>query len=450
MYSEGAVLSIIAIAFITILFFLVSNVIYRAAGIRLKGNGAHPLSLLFIVQFCIFSFPGVLAISFFGIQSDRYAGISDSVRFEIGLWYVYSVLIFLFCNIFFLKIFNVKNYNRYIATNIDSTAARRYAVIIVALALLALIAKLIFSKTPPLVYLISGNAEMAYNARIDIQTNPQSYYLPYISNIISFLSVFQFYLVFYTYSFSARKGKSAIILLIISFVLAATECLYETQKAPIVFLFLGIVFIIYLRSQAIMKLILMFAIVAIMVVILQAYVIDANLADALDTSLDRFILGQNQGFYHIINSIKPDEKYWFSSFYFIERLGVTPARADIDVIPYIDIYKNVDIVNVNSYYLGEAWSMFGYYGLLLSPVIVGFSVALFVKILDLLIGFNAIFFIPFSIYIIPEFRINQAFNYFLYGKEFVFKLLMVIFIALLVSTLERMRVGVIKGNKRES
>ncbi len=450
MYNEGAVLSITIISFLSVLFFLISNVIYRIAGIRLKGNGAHPLSLLVIVQFCIFSFPGVIAISFFGIQSERYAGISDSVRFEIGMWYVYSIVVFMFCSVFFLKIFNVKNYNRFVATNIDSITSRRYAVIIVTLALLALIAKLIFSKTPPLLYLISGNAEMAYNARIDIQTNPQSYYLPYISNVISLLSVFQFYLVFYIFTFSSRRGKGKLLLLLLSFVLAATECLYETQKAPIVFLFLGIIFIIYLRSQAIMKLLLMFLIVAVMVVVLQAYVIDANLTDAFNTSLDRFILGQNQGFYHIINSIKPNDKYWFSSFYFIERLGITPARADVDVIPYIDIYKNVDIVNVNSYYLGEAWSMFGYYGLVFSPLIVGFSVALFVKILDLLIGFNPIFFIPFSIYIIPEFRINQAFNYFLYGKEFVFKLLMVIFIALVVSTLERIRIGVTKWNKRES
>lgn len=72
-----------------------------------------------------------------------------------------------------------------------------------------------------------------------------------------------------------------------------------------------------------MKLLLMFLIVAVMVVVLQAYVIDANLTDAFNTSLDRFILGQNQGFYHIINSIKPNDKYWFSSFYFIERLGIT-------------------------------------------------------------------------------------------------------------------------------
>jgi len=315
--------------------------------------------------------------------------------------------------------------------------------------LFALLAKLFFSKTPPLFYLIAGNAEMAYNARIDIQTNPQSYYLPYISNIISLLSVFQFYFVFYIYSFSSRRGKRALFLLFISFVLAVIECLYETQKAPIVFLFLGVVFILYLRNQAIMKLIFMFSIVAIMVVILQAYVIDANLYDAFNTSLDRFIFGQNQGFYHIINSIKPDEKYWFSSFYFIERLGISPSRADVDVIPYINIYKNVDVVNVNSYYLGEAWSMFGYYGLIFSPIVVGFSSAFFIKVIDLLIGCGKIFFIPFLIYIVPEFRINQAFNYFLFGKEFVFKLLMVMFIVLVVVTLEKIRFNVNKWNQRE-
>ncbi|MFL4183044.1 hypothetical protein, partial [Escherichia coli] len=84
---------------------------------------------------------------------------------------------------------------------------------------------------------------------------------------------------------------------------------------------------------------------------------------------------------HIINKITPNEKYWFTNFYFVERLGITPARADVDIIPYLNYVSSLDIVNVNSYYLGEAWSMFGYYGLILSPILVGGAMFIFVKII---------------------------------------------------------------------
>lgn len=415
------------------MLFLVFSRAYHSSGIHLKGPSAHPLSLLIIVQFCIFSFPGVIGISFFGVDSLRYYGISNEMKIEIGLWYIYSVVIFICTNITFLRCFNIHSYQANVGKVIEFKFVKKQIFIILFFAIFSLLAKLAFSKTPPLLYLLSGNAEMAYNARIDIQTNPQDYYLPYISNIVSLLSVYQFYFIFYLYVFTNSKPRGSIILLSLSFLLALIECLYETQKAPLVFLLLGIVFIYYLKKQTITKLFVMFVVLAFCVVMLQAFVIDSDMTLAFESSIDRFIFGQNQGFYHIINSIKPDEKYWFSSFYFIERLGISPSRADVDVIPYLDVYKNVDIVNVNSYYLGEAWSMFGYYGLLFSPFIVGFCTALFIKIIDLLIGFNPIYFIPYSIYIIPEFRINQAFNYFLYGKEFVFKTLMVILIVAIVS-----------------
>ncbi|WP_160317087.1 hypothetical protein, partial [Trabulsiella odontotermitis] len=107
----------------------------------------------------------------------------------------------------------------------------------------------------------------------------------------------------------------------------------------------------------------------ITVTILQSFVTGADISESLTRAVDRFVLGQNQGFYHIINSIKPDEKYWFTGFFFVEQFGIIPSRADMDVIPYT-IYAGSDIVNVNSYYMGEAWSMFGVMGLLFSPVIV--------------------------------------------------------------------------------
>ncbi|HEY1845577.1 MAG TPA: hypothetical protein VGH05_12055 [Buttiauxella sp.] len=184
-----------------------------------------------------------------------------------------------------------------------------------------------------------------------------------------------------------------------------------------------------------MRILVPLTIIAFLVILLQATVSGTDLNEGFNSAADRFLLGQNQGFYHIVNSITPDAKYWLTNFYFIERLGVIPARADVDVIPFLNYVAGLDIVNVNSYYLGEAWSMFGYYGFIISPVIVALAMFLFVKAIDILIGYSASFFIPYAIYIIPELRINQSFTYFLYGKDFVFRTILMFIIFIIVISL---------------
>ncbi|TOM79142.1 hypothetical protein CGH69_24090, partial [Vibrio parahaemolyticus] len=66
--------------------------------------------------------------------------------------------------------------------------------------------------------------------------------------------------------------------------------------------------------------------------------------------------------------------------------GIYPEHADVDVLPYI--YNNyTNIVNSNSYFLGQAWSMFGTVGLIISPFCVGFFIYTVVKVIDKIIGY---------------------------------------------------------------
>lgn len=417
------------------MFFLVLAYFFKKIGLRLKGPKAHPFALSVIIQFCIFSLPGVILISFLGYDSGRYYGISNEAKFYIGCWYIYSLLIYFVVVYLLCGVFKLRNYNRYVAQEICYERHIVYVTITLLLAVLFMAAKLFFSKKAPLFYLLNGDSVGAYAARVDIQTNPQLYYIPYFSNIISLLIIFQFYFIFYFYVFTSRRPKKLHVYLMVSFLIAMIECLYETQKAPVIFLLFGALFIVYLRKSNIMRIAIPLGAIAFLMILLQSTVSGTDLNEGFNSAADRFLLGQNQGFYHIINSITPDSKYWFTNFYFVERLGVTPARADVDVIPFLNYVSGLDIVNVNSFYLGEAWSMFGYYGLLFSPFIVAFVMFIMVKVLDVLIGFNAAFFIPFAIYILPELRINQSFTYFLYGKDFVFRtILMFVLYYLIVAT----------------
>ncbi|EFN3866741.1 hypothetical protein ACVMJX_15880 [Escherichia coli] len=436
------------------LFFMLVAAIFQRLGISLKGTYVHPISLSVLIQFCLFSLPGVVMISFLDYQSPRYEGITLSNRLNIGLWYFYSVLVYFSVFILLASVFRLKNYNRYVSRVVNYDNYIVYSTIILSLSVIFLCIKLFFSRKAPIFYLLEGDSVGAYTSRVDIQTNPQYYYIPYISNLISLLLVFQFYFIFYFYTFTTKKTYKLIFFVITSFLIAVIECLYETQKAPVIFLMLGTLFIIYLKKKRIMKTMFLIGSIVFLAILLQATLSGTELNVAINSMADRFLLGQNQGFYHIINKITPNEKYWFTNFYFVERLGITPARADVDIIPYLNYVSSLDIVNVNSYYLGEAWSMFGYYGLILSPILVGGAMFIFVKIIDLLIGYNPYFFIPYAILIIPELRINQSFTYFLYGKDFVFRTILVLIIFFLVTALgslfiKKKKIGIIYENRKQ-
>lgn len=398
-------------------FFLL-NVTFRYAGMNFTGALAHPFSLFVILQFCILSIPGVVIISFLGYQSNRYAGIDPQMNHTIGYWYIYSFLIYFSFLFVLMKYSGCSWYNKYIAKEIVSDDYHKVFYLVIAFAIALFIIKVSLSKVSPLWYLLLGDANKAYQVRVDMQLNHDKYYLPIVSKFISQYLIYQFYFCLYYFLFIKQKSKSLFVLLSISFFLACIESLYDTQKAPLIFLLVGAIFIIYLKKKNFLKITFPLVLIFIILIILQSFVGGSDLNTGVKHAIDRFILGQNQGFYHIINSIVPDQKYWFNGFYFINQFGIDVSRADVDVLPFT-IYKNSSIVNVNSYYLGEAWSMFGTVGLVISPFIVSLVSFLYIKIIDLFIGNEPLFTIPFMIYFIPSMNIQQSFNYFLYSKAFL-------------------------------
>lgn len=89
-------------------------------------------------------------------------------------------------------------------------------------------------------------------------------------------------------------------------------------------------------------------------------------------------------------------------------------------------------MNVNSYFLGQAWSMFGTLGLGISPIIVGLAISFYIIVLDRLIKYDVCVFLPYFIYFVPGIMLNQSFTYFLYGKYFLLGLFNVFVFFLIV------------------
>ncbi|MGL5102056.1 MAG: hypothetical protein ACRC6N_05870 [Plesiomonas sp.] len=411
---------------VTIALAFVIKKTYEFSGVVLWGNGAHPLGLFYIIQIFIFSMPGTIMISFMGVKSIRYNGINDDTLLEIGLWYFYAIALMSFILLISFQTFNMKNYNRAVSGIYNFNVNRYWSgtVILIWFCLICTVLQYVSFEKPSIYYLFKGDALLAYQTRVDMQTNPSKYYPPFVRVFFTFITMYQSYITFFIYKGLRNKNKKHSMYLCTSIIIAIYHSLYETQKSPFIILMVGLFFINKLYSSSAGKNILYIIFLLCISILTTSIVMGLDISSTIDGIIDRVILGQNQGYYHIINSISPDEKYLFQDFYLAESLGIKTARADIDVLPYIYGDRD-DVVNVNSFFLGQAWSMFGLLGLIISPLVVGISITIFIKIIDSLILYDRIIFVPFMIYIIPSLSVNQSFTQFLYGKYFIINIIYV-------------------------
>ncbi|MFM1703589.1 hypothetical protein ACJ5ZS_21665 [Aeromonas salmonicida] len=428
---------------VTIVFAVILKKLYKFSNVALWGSGAHPIGLFYIIQIFIFSMPGVLMISFMGVQSIRYDGISGPKLLEIGGWYFYALMIMSFVLCVSFRIFNISSYNTAIR-NINKFYVNNYwsgAVVLIWFCLICTLIQFFLFEKPSVYYLFKGDALVAYQSRVDMQTNPSKYYPPFIRTFLVFINIYQSYITLFIYKGLVNRSKKHGIYLLVSIVIAIYHSFYETQKAPFIMLIMGLIFIMQLYTKSTKNTIGYIAFLFVISILTTSVIMDLDINSAIEGVFDRVLLGQNQGFYHIINVISPNEKYLFQDFYFAESLGIKVARADIDVLPYIYGDRD-DVVNVNSFFLGQAWSMFGLLGLIMSPFIVGIVIAMIIKIIDVLISYDRVIFVPFMIYMIPSLSVNQSFTQFLYGKYFIINFVYVI----LVFVLFKLCISLNKGN----
>lgn len=428
----------IEIVFTTCILLVFVLLVYRLFlffNFPIFGKGAHPLGLLFIIQFAVFSLPGVLFVSFLGFESFRYEGIKENQMVLIGLWYIYSLVIFVFLLPLFLTFFKVRNYHENFAVPKDDFNYDLICKIFVILSFVVIFFHIMYLPEVPLLQAIQGDAIQAYRTRVELQSNPDKYNIPYVSNLMFIFLYFQAIFVYYCWRI---KGNISGIYVALSLLCAAYSVSYDIQKYKLVVLMVSLLFLDVSITGKIKDKIFKASI--ILVVLVQMYIVTMGVSEnTLLAIIDRAFLAQNQGFYHMINSIEPSENYWWDGFYFIKRLGIHPSRPDVDVVHYIYGYY-APVVNVNSYYLGQAWAMYGYIGLALSPIIVSISVALFIKIIDIMIGFFPMFYIPYTFVFVPTIKVNQSFSYFLFGKEFLTDMILFSFLFLITYVISRVKV----------
>ncbi|GGB60521.1 hypothetical protein [Shewanella inventionis] len=387
------------------------------------GFGAHPLGLFIFLQICLFSLPGVLLISFFNFESWRYNNINQDLKFEAGLWYFYSIIVIFYILSIMVLVTKLKSFNdlkyQFLVSESDFAKLSNVLILVSFLYVLFLF---VLNDSLPIAVLFRDGLVSGYLARVEYQNNMESFRIPYVSDLMDQVVQYQFlFIIVGAKLLNIKISKSK---LFFSFLLVFLLLAIDLQKSPIIIYSLLVIYVFHSFSGNFRKLFLLSLMIIPFVVLIYLVTTEIPIDYILTSISDRLFLGQNQGFYHILNSISPMDKYMWQGFPFSSFFNLEQYRADIDILPKIyDKSEYMSMVNANSFFLGQAWSMYGYLGLLISPWIVGFLISLYVKFFDFLISKNIYLFLPMSFLLIPTLKINQSFTYFLFPKHIIFNFL---------------------------
>ncbi|WP_163929964.1 hypothetical protein [Paraferrimonas sp. SM1919] len=408
------------VLFCALFTFFLLNAIYALITRRnFLGYKSSPISFPFLFS-SFLMLPGVYLISFADYPSWRIDSIGHNLKLVVGIWYVISLFLFFFVISFLQLLLNNREVYKSYEVKVDvSDSMLRFFYLVFTISVIGVILKYYLMGNVPLLMLLAGDLKGAALARAEYQLNPSSYKLPFLSDIFTFLSGYQF---LYLWLLRIRSNyKIPNVLLALSFFIVILSFTADIQKGPIVVFSLFCAYLSYSytgRKSLFIKL----SLSSLMLIFLMYYLVygKLDLIVIANQIIDRAFLGQPQGLYHIINSITPDSKYIFSGMPFSSRFGLDVFYADQEIVSKIyPKYLQSHIVNSNSYFLAEAWSMFGGWGLLLSPIIVAIVVSMYMYVLDKAVKFNAIVFLPYLFYMLYNLPFHTSFSYFLYSRHFI-------------------------------
>jgi hypothetical protein len=275
---------------------------------------------------------------------------------------------------------------------------------------------LLYFKSSPIYFALSGDIVSAALSRAAVQTGVVSLDIPYVSKTIYIFSL-TICLFNYACSLVDKRFKFAFY---ISFVSSFFYLIFEMEKGPVIFLLLMFVTIKYFLLGFNKK--LFFTLLALIAFVLSAYFFamggDSNPLLLIERVLDRILIGQNQAMYFMFQNFEPNMRGVFSDFFFASQLGLDEIKPDERILPYI--YTDTShLINANTFFIGEAWSFFGVFGVIFSPFLVLFCVFCYWKFFELLSAYHMIFwFLGFVFF--TTLPLNQSLQFIVYQKYFLY------------------------------
>ncbi len=212
---------------------------------------------------------------------------------------------------------------------------------------------------------------------------------------------------------------------------------FDLQKAPFLLVCLLSVYVVYLVSGSFLKFAYRsFGVIVVVLVALYLYsfFMGKGFLEMLLYFLDRPVFGQVQGVYYMYEYYPVSMDAAFSKFYF--STGYNEMAPDIYIADII--YPDAEhIVNVNTYFIGEAWSFAGLLGVLISPWLICLSLMIYMFLSRYVIGYRFAMGYVMAMIFFATLPVNQSLQFVIYQKYFAYYLVFFVIPMLLVFKLFR-------------
>ena len=415
------------LAFLFILFSITAIFIYLSKNYSLKliGKHAHPIGLVFFVKLFLTSAIGIVLVmgEYYDNNHNIIEGVNDDSLIIVTVAFFYSYLLFFILTIFTKKI-DLKKYHK---PNIDANV-KFICSILFLMFIYNVYIYIMAEGNLPIFLLLSGEGSIAVNTlKAFFLTDQLGIKIPYIDLLIKLIFPFSsIYILNIIYTNSGIKYLK--ILFGISIILNLFYLTHDGQKAPF---FILLIMLGFLSSyyKGISKKVILLGFIAL-IGLQQMYVVSHSITDKYSSIMEnpffnRLFIGQSRGMYYIDDWIEPDIVYMKHAIPLIHKFDDSDMqRADAKVM--IMRFGKTDIhVNMNTYYLGEAYSMLGNAGYIIAPIIVTISLFIYLFIFNRLYRKDYIFFLPVSIVFFLNIPITQAFYPFIFQKEAIVQFLMI-------------------------
>ncbi len=154
----------------------------------------------------------------------------------------------------------------------------------------------------------------------------------------------------------------------------------------------------------------------------------AGYSDVISSILNRAFIGQMEGSYMIYEALKPDiNRAYYGlplSFIFGSSAATDPAA---DVVRIFFPTAGDAWVNSNSYVLAHAWSIFGFFAVIIMPLIVTLNIIAFAILRDVFKKYIGVIAALIYFTLIMALKINNDFSFFLYLKSTISFLTLAVF-----------------------
>lgn len=398
------------------------------------------LRVFFWYTFLTTSILGVVIIYFFDFSFGRVDEISSDVKNLIFYHVFYSVFL-IFISIYFSCKLVAKSNVRYFRLFISESPYRYKKISIILLFLntvYLLLLSILYLDSIPLYSILAGvdlNETLALAKKSHSGLN--SYNIPYVSKFFDFSNLFTPLLILIIFI----KGGSHRFLLIFSYIVSFLYLSLDLQKAPflmlcIISMYLSLVFssgrIVLLRR------VFYSFVLGTIVLFLYSFFMNKDFLNMVLYLLDRPIFGQAQGMYYIYEYYPVSFEAMFSKSYFHALTGTTIVPPDVYIASYV-YPDNENIVNVNTFFIGEAWGFGGNIGVYFFTLIVAFSISFYILFWTFMFRFYTHITYLMSIVFFATLPINQSLQFIIYQKYFLYFVLFfmvpVFFICMLIKLL---------------